>query len=195
MFAHIRGTLAALTASSAIIDVNGVGFRLGMSTLNLASLGQLGSQVTVFTYLIVRDDALELYGFIDEDEREMFERLLSVSGVGPKVALSALSTFSAPTLQQLIIDEDVKRLSTVSGMGKKTVQRLILELKGNLVDLGEATSLAGGRMATNTQVVEALSGMGFTRNEIELAQQGYDGLPDDVAARIRFALQRLGGRP
>jgi Holliday junction DNA helicase RuvA len=195
MFAHIRGTLAAIDANTAIIDVNGVGFKLGMSTLSLAALGPLGSEVTAYTRLIVRDDALDLYGFIEPSERELFERLLSVTGVGPKAALSALSSFAAQTLQQLIIDEDVKRLTTIPGLGKKTAQRLILELRGVLVANEEKTVLdpAADGKPVSRQVADALQGMGFTRSEIELASQGYDGPPDDVAARVRHALKRLGG--
>ena len=198
MFAQIRGRLVSIDAATAVIDVNGIGFELGMSTISLAALGPLGTELTVYTSLIVRDDSLDLYGFIDVDERGLFERLLTVSGVGPKVALSALSTFNASSLEHLIIEEDVKRLSTIPGMGKKTVQRLILELKGSLVAMEEASyATAGGNgpVAVLPQVTEALAGMGFTRSEIELALRGYDGPEDDVAERVRYALQRLGGRP
>ena len=193
MFAQLRGILADRDETTVTIDVGGVGFAVGMSTLSLAALGPLGSEITVFTELIVRDDALDLYGFLDQNERNLFQRLLSVSGVGPKLALSALSSFDAATLQQLIITEDVKRLTTVSGLGKKTAQRLILELKGTLVATTEPNHTTGSEAnAESRQVTSALLGMGFSPAEIELAVQGYSG-SSDVAAQLRYALQRLGG--
>jgi len=195
MFAFIRGKLAAIDANTAIIDVNGVGFKLGMSTTALSALGTTGNEVTVFTHLIVRDDALDLYGFSDQPEHDMFERLISVSGVGPKVALSALSSFNAASLQQLIIEEDIKRLTSIPGLGKKIAQRLVLELKGTLAGTGDtATPGIGVKSSSATaQVNEALLGMGFTKTEIELASKGYDGPTDDVGEQVRFVLQRLGG--
>ena len=195
MFAFLRGTLAGIDTNTAVIDVNGVGFKLGMSNIALTALAPIGSTVTVFTLLIVRDDSLDLYGFIDSREREFFERLIAVSGVGPKVALSALSTFNPDTLMSLIIEEDVKRLTTVSGLGKKTAQRLILELKGTLAAMDEPVTGAAGQISRNSviaQVTEALLGMGFTRQEIEVANRNYSG-QESVEERMRYALQRLGG--
>ncbi|MCL1879318.1 MAG: Holliday junction branch migration protein RuvA [Actinomycetia bacterium] len=196
MFAFIRGRLVCRDAASAVIDVNGIGFRLGMSTLALAALGAEGSETTIHTSLIVRDDSLQLYGFIDPCEQELFERLLGVSGIGPKVALSALSAFSAASLELLIVEEDVKRLSGIPGIGKKTAQRIILELRGTLS--GQQGSPVGGTSAGQgagpaAQVTEALLGMGFTSREIGLAMQGYDGGATDAAELLRFALKRLGG--
>lgn len=194
MFAQLRGTLLSIDTSTALIDVQGIGFQVGMPTLDLAALGPVGSEQIIYTTLIVRADALELYGFIDLAERELFNRLLQVSGVGPKLALSALSSFSAGALQQLIIDEDVKRLTTISGLGKKTAQRLILELRGTLVaaDEGFAANL-NSRSSVDAEVNEALLGMGFSKAEIELASRGYDGPADNPSEQILYALKRLGG--
>jgi len=195
MIAQLHGIVVAFNTSGAVIEVGGVGFRLGMSTMSLAALGALQTEVTVYTTLIVRQDALDLYGFMTPAERDLFERLITVSGIGPKVAISALSTFTSDVLQQLIIDEDVKRLTTISGLGKKTAQRLILDLRGTLVateddsleNLGQINPIA-------TQVNEALSKMGFTRSEIETALQGYQaaGTVEDAGEWLRYALQRLG---
>jgi Holliday junction DNA helicase RuvA len=180
VIAYLKGRLVAMDSSSAILEVNGVGFRLGMSTLALAALEPIGSELTIFTKMIVREDAMTLFGFANLAEQEMFERLLTVSGVGPKVALSALSTFPAETIQKLILDEDVKRLSTISGLGKKTAQRIILELAGVLAssaaEVAEGVATAGGKQSSvsvSAQVLEALIGMGFTSSEAELAIQGY----------------------
>ncbi|MCL2632492.1 MAG: Holliday junction branch migration protein RuvA [Coriobacteriia bacterium] len=195
MFAHLHGTLTSVDANGAVIDVNGVGFKLGMSALSVASLGAPGTTITVYTCLIMRNDAMDLYGFIDTAERELFERLISVSGVGPKVALSALSSFNSVALQQMIIDEDVKRLTSIPGLGKKTAQRMILELRGSLVALDDEsyTKLAAASKSVSAQVTDALLGMGFTKREIELASVGYEGPNYSVEEHIRFALQRLGG--
>lgn len=194
MFDFISGTFVSIEAGYVVVDVNGVGFKLGMSTISLAALTSIGSKITVYTVLIVRDDALDLYGFIDAAEREMFERLISVTGVGPKVALSALSSFNSKTLQQLIVNEDIARLTTISGLGKKTAQRLILELRGTLVALdNDDAVVATNKNTASQQVIDALSGMGFTRKEIELASIGYQGSPDDFEGYVRFVLQRLGG--
>ncbi|MCL2137238.1 MAG: Holliday junction branch migration protein RuvA [Coriobacteriia bacterium] len=195
MFAHVRGTLISIEANNAVIDVNGIGFKVGMSSIALSSLGPVGSTVTIYTSLIVRSEALDLYGFQDSQERGLFERLISVSGVGPKVALSALSSFNSASLQQLIIDEDVKRLTTIPGLGTKTAQRLILELKGSLVatDQGIGQDGQANKTAVSAQVTEALLGMGFTKQEVELASKDYQGSADNVTEHIRFILQRLGG--
>jgi len=195
MIAYLKGRLASIESSSAVIEVAGIGYRLGMPTLTLAALGPIGSELTVHTSLIVRDDSLALYGFAAESELRMFERLLTVSGIGPKVALSALSSFSAENLEQIIVDEDVKRLSSISGLGKKTAQRIILELAGALAS-AEAQEGAGsgavGVASAGKQVTQALLGMGFTAAEIDLALQGYEGQRDDVTALMRHALKRLG---
>lgn len=200
MIAYLRGRLASVGSASAVIEVAGVGYRLGMPTLDLAALGPVGSEITVYTSMIVRDDALLLYGFASEPELQMFERLLTVSGVGPKVALSALSSFAPEALEQLIVDEDVKRLSSVSGLGKKTAQRLILELAGVLsTRLADAAAEAAGASGGNggpalarKQAIEALMGMGFTSAEADLALKSFDGAGDDVAGMLRHALKRLG---
>lgn len=195
MIAQIRGTLISVSDGSAVVDVNGIGLTLGMSSVALAGLGPLGSEVTMLTRLIVREDALDLYGFSQEAERGLFERLLTVSGIGPKLALSALSCFSADILQQLIVDEDVKRLTTIPGLGKKTAQRLILDLRGSLVaaDQDGRPAAASQPPSAADQAAEALLGMGFTRQEVDLAMSGYTGLADDVSESLRYALQRLGG--
>jgi Holliday junction DNA helicase RuvA len=192
MIAFLRGELAALDSTGVVIDVGGVGYRVGMSTLNLASMGERGSEVMVHTTLIARDDSLALYGFLSMQEQLLFEKLITVSGVGPKVALSALSSFTAPALQQLIRGEDATRIATIPGIGKKTAQRIILELRGSLGDAEETSSAPRTAVLGLMQATEALLGMGFTSSEIELALKGYEGADDDVSALIRFGLKRLG---
>ena len=195
MFAHITGALSAIQPSTAVVDVGGLGFKLGMSANSLAALGPIGSDVKLYTSLIVREDALDLYGFIDVAERSLFEQLISVSGVGPKVALSVLSSFTPEDFQKSIIAGDAKRLTAVPGLGKKTAQRLILELEGTLVDF-ERTDVPGSKtrkVSASIQATDALLGMGFTKQEIELASKGYSGPDEDVEKQVRYILQRLGG--
>lgn len=192
MIAFLRGRLIGWDTSSALIDVNGVGYKLALSTQSLATLTEKGSEITILTSMIVRDDAIALFGFMNEDEQRLFEKLITVSGVGPKVALSALSTFNASTLQLLIAEEDVTRISSIPGIGKKTAQRIILELRGAL-DVRDLTSTAATAVPKLAiQAKEALLSMGFSAAEVELALKGYEGDADDVAAMIRFGLKRLG---
>jgi Holliday junction DNA helicase RuvA len=192
MIAFLRGRVVGYDAHSVVIDVGGVGYRVLLSTQSLAAISEKDGEVTILTSLITREDSMTLYGFVTEQEQQLFERLITVSGVGPKVALSALSVFNAATLQQVIVDEDVARVSTIPGIGKKTAQRIILELRG-VLDLREqrATS-AGAGPAAMTRATEALLGMGFTTTEVALALKGYEGDIDDVGALLRFGLKRLG---
>ncbi|WP_417353775.1 Holliday junction branch migration protein RuvA, partial [Gordonibacter pamelaeae] len=145
MIAFLKGRLAGKTAAAAFIDVNGVGYAVGMSQASLSKLPEAGASVEVHTYLQVRDDAIALYGFMTVEEKALFERLIGVGGVGPKVALAALSVFTPQALVAAIAAQDVAAVSKIPGVGKKTASRIILELKGSLdqglaslVDEGEA---------------------------------------------------------
>jgi Holliday junction DNA helicase RuvA len=192
MIAFLRGRVSGLDTHSVIIDVGGVGYRVLLSTQSLAAVGEKGSEVTVLTSLIVREDSMTLYGFTTEREQRLFEQLITVSGVGPKVALSALSAFSAEALHQLIVGEDVARISTIPGIGKKTAQRIILELRGALDSREPTAASAVAGPTAAAQATEALLGMGFTTVEATLALKGYEGKADDVAAMVRHGLKRLG---
>jgi Holliday junction DNA helicase RuvA len=191
VIAFLRGSVASWNATSAIIDVGGVGYRVMLSTQSLAAISERGNEVTVLTSHIVREDSVALYGFMTAQEQQLFERLITVSGVGPKVALSALSAFNAETLQQIIIAEDVARVSTISGIGKKTAQRIILELRGVLDAREPGTPETRAVPEATAQVTEALLGMGFTTAEVSLALKGYEG-DNDLGTLMRFALKRLG---
>ncbi|MDR1713966.1 MAG: Holliday junction branch migration protein RuvA [Coriobacteriales bacterium] len=193
MIARLRGRLVGWDATSAVIDVGGVGFKVGMSTLSLASLGEVGNEVTVFTTMIVREDAIALYGFGSEPEQQLFEKLITVSGVGPKVALSALGSFAPDNLKALILSEDAARIATIPGIGKKTAQRIILDLRGALDNIDSlGTSSLAATPSAAAQASEALLGMGFTAAEIDLALKGYAGQDTDVGSLIRHALKKLG---
>lgn len=194
LIAFLNGTLAGKTLTSAYIDVGGLGFEVGMSSISLSALPEVGQQVKVFTYLQVRDDGLSLFGFVTQEEKALFEKLITVSGVGPKVALAALSVYTPEKLADAIAAQDVSAVQKIPGVGKKTASRIILELKGSL-DQGlqslfdtEPASAASAAFDTAT---EALLSMGFTSAEVELALEGAPENGTD-SALLQYALKRLG---
>jgi Holliday junction DNA helicase RuvA len=190
MIAHVTGRVASKSATSCVVAVSGVGLRLFMSTTALAHLPAEGDDVTVFTHLHVREDELSLFGFESLEEQEVFERLITVSGVGPKVALAALSALSPSALVEAIAREDDALIATVPGIGKKTAQRVIIELKDKIgaPDLSARTASRGA----SAEATDALASMGFSSAEVAVALQGYDG-PDDAQQLLRYGLRRLGG--
>lgn len=197
MIAFLDGTVAAVVPpATAYINVNGVGYAVAMPGSDLSKLA-VDQPARVLTYLSVSDNGIGLYGFLSEDEKVMFERLITVSGVGPKVALAALSTFAPRELADAIAAQDTARVSHIPGVGKKTAQRIILELKGSieqgmdsLFGTAEAESAASAALRGAT---EALLAMGFTSAEAEVALKG---APEGAAepALLQYALKRLGSR-
>lgn len=204
MISQLSGVLVEAVPSAIVIDVHGVGFELGISGTTAASLPPVGEEVRVYARMVVREDSCTLFGFASKDERTMFDRLVSVSGVGAKLALAILSTFSVGQLYTVVMAEDAKAMATVSGVGKKTAQRLILELKSvfakdkSLVaaevpnvalPLDVAASQASSAIDDATA---ALLSMGFTPAEVTLALEGYDGAGMRVEDLLGAALRRLG---
>jgi Holliday junction DNA helicase RuvA len=191
MIAQVTGTVAAKSATSCVIAVGGIGLRLHMSTNSLSHLPAEGDEVTVFTHLHVREDELSLFGFESTEEQELFEKLITVSGVGPKVALSALSALSADQLAGAVAREDDALIATVPGIGKKTAQRIIIELKDRIV-ASESGVRAGLRGRASAEAADALQAMGFSSAEVAVALKGYEGR-DDAQAIVMYGLKRLGG--
>jgi Holliday junction DNA helicase RuvA len=192
MIAFLTGRVAAKMPTFALIEVGGVGFKLAMSTPSLAALPAEGDEVTVYTHLHVREDDLSLFGFESDEERALFERLITVSGVGPKVALAVLSSLRPDTLKRALATEDVALLSSVSGIGKKTAQRLIIELKDKLDLLDLPLAGGGPEQAAAATARDALLSMGFSPAEAAAALQG---APADSSAEqlLKLALKALGG--
>lgn len=193
MIAFLRGRVAARSVSGVTIDVGGIGYRVSMSTASLAAMPSEGGEVTVLTHLQVREDEMSLFGFATADERSLFEQLITVSGVGPKVALAALSAMPPGALAEAIVAEDAATIATVPGIGKKTAQRVVLELKDKL---GLPEGLGGPARKADPGAVaearEALLSMGFSAGEIAAAMKGHtEG--SDSSALLRHALKRLGG--
>jgi len=195
MIAFLTGRVAGKTLTHALIEVHGVGYQLAMSTGSLAALPTDGGDVTVHTYLYVREDELSLFGFESPAERKAFELLIRVNGVGPKVALAALSTLSPEQLGAAVASDDIAMISSVPGVGAKTAQRIILDLKDK-IGAGEAGRLgsADGRTAptATSEATDALLGMGFSAAEAAAALKGYEGAAGDAQALLRHALMRLG---
>ena len=192
MIASIHGVLEARRADSAIIRVGGFSLRIFTPSSTLSRLGEPGAEVSLYTHFLVREDAMALYGFTGEEERDAFEKLITISGVGPKIALALLSMMDARTLFKAIEDEDQQRLGMVPGVGKKLAAKLVLELKGklpSLVALGGASALSpGGKI--QSEVLEALMGLGFSAAE---AQAALLKIPQDrpmtLEEQITYALR------
>ena len=186
MIARLRGTPVVRGADTVVLDVSGVGYLLH-ATPRVVRAARDGEEVTVETYLHVREDALQLFAFADLAERELFEHLLSVSGVGPKVALSIVSGSSPQELHRAIVLEDTARFQAIPGIGKKTAQRVVLELKEKLAaDVGPIpiTAARGAESVARDALVE----LGFSPAEAEQALAATDPeLPPEE--RVRHALR------
>lgn len=193
MISFLRGTIAYKGIDEVVIDVEGVGYSLLMSVKGIASLPEVGKNARVLTRLHVREDAMILYGFGSAEEKQLFEQLITVTGVGPKVALAVLSTYEPKEAIQAIANQDEKTIQAVPGVGKKMASRIILELKEKFKSTTE-TNLFSQPVKENPSVkgaTEALLSMGFSSTETELALKG---APDDASesALLRYALRRLG---
>ncbi|MHB1324742.1 MAG: Holliday junction branch migration protein RuvA [Thermoleophilia bacterium] len=194
MIASLTGQIRSRDAEGIVLDVGGVGYRVAMPARSLDRLD--GSrEVFVHTYLHVREDVMCLYGFIETDERDFFELLKSVSGVGPKVAIGILSAYGPADLRRAVFNRDVAVFQSISGIGKKTAERLVLELKDKVGELGAASAAsmeAGGGSNGSYQLArEALVSLGYNFVEAETALAGAD--PDtDVEQLVRGALKKIG---
>lgn len=188
MIGRLRGQVVAVHPDRTVLDVGGVGYEMVMTPKALASLPIVGESAVVHTHLHVREDAMTLYGFVDEGDRDVFRVLLGASGVGPRVALAMLGVFSADALRRVVTAEDVDALTQVPGVGKRTAQKIILDLKPRLADL-EAEILDGA--GAPAQVRQALENLGYGPTEIRQALDLIDGA-EPLAEQIRQALRELG---
>lgn len=190
MISSVRGPLLALAPDHAVVEAAGIGYRLNASTHTLAQAPELGSEWSLFTQLVVREDSMQLYGFAADDERELFKMLTQVSGVGPKVALAVLSSGSPREIRNALASEDTVRFQAVSGIGKRTAERLVVELKdraGALGALDEIVMSNGGDARTVAR--EGLLGLGYSLPEAESLLQQADGSTAEelISASLRVA--------
>lgn len=174
MIAYLEGKLIEKNPTHLILEVNGVGYSVNIPVSTYSNLGEVGEMVKVLTYQHVREDELKLYGFSTKPEKELFELLISVNGVGPRLALSILSCVSVNQFQRSVLQEDLDVLTTIAGVGKKKAQRLIVELKEKLskVDLGEKVELRAKEIVSipaQDEAISALVSLGYTKLEAKKA--------------------------
>lgn len=187
MIGRLRGTLVSVGVAGVVIDVGGVGYEAAMAPDAIAGLPPVGEEVVVHAHLHVREDDMSLYGFAAPAERDLFRVLISASGVGPRVALALLATLGADHLRRAILREDTGALSTAPGVGKRSAQKIILELRPKLAD-SEAEAVA----ATGPgQVREALEQLGYRSDEINQVVSGLDPALA-VEQQVKAALKALG---
>ena len=193
MIGRLRGQIAQISPQQLLIDVGGVGYEVEISLNTFAALADIKSEAVVFTHLVVREDAQLLFGFSSTDERELFRTLIKVNGVGPKMALAILSGLDASSFAACILDGDVKTLTGLPGVGKKTAERLIIEMRDKV------TTLAGEQRPENDAVTAniaddaeaALIGLGYRPQEAALALSKLEDPGQDLEALIKQALKIL----
>jgi Holliday junction DNA helicase RuvA len=194
MIASVRGEVLEVALDHAVIEAAGVGYRVNATPSTLATL-RSGAEARLITAMIVREDSMTLYGFCDADNRDLFQTLLSVSGVGPRLAMATLAVHDATALRQALADGDVTALTRVPGIGKRSAERMVLELRdkvGSVAGSGAAPAVNGH--AVRTPVVEALVGLGFAVKQAEDATDKVLAADRDASTStaLRAALALLG---
>ena len=195
MIAHLRGTLLEKQPTRLVIEVGGVGLEVLVPVPTVQSVGKVGETVSLHTVLVVREDALTLYGFSEAPERALFMKLLTVSGIGPKTALGALSGTSVAELVAAIRDGNLAVLTGLQGIGKKTAERMSVELRDSLLEF-EAAASAGAGDATRNDAVGALVSLGYNRSAAQaVVDEILRGAKVQAAEElVRRALARLSKR-
>lgn len=178
MYYYIKGTLVQKSDNYIVVDANGIGYMINTSLTTLSSVGASGSEVTIYTYLNVREDAMELYGFSAQEEKNMFIHLISVSGVGPKAALNMLSVASPAKLAAAVVTNDVKTITKASGVGPKLAQRVILELKDKLkteeLGIEEDMDVSLDMSDNRSEAISALVVLGYSSQDAQKAVSKVD---------------------
>lgn len=197
MYYYISGALVTASDGIAVIDNNGIGYQLTVSDKTIGKLLASDGNVKLYTHLVTREDSSELFGFYDTEERRMFQMLITVSGVGPKVAVSILSELSPEKFAMAVISNDPKAISAAQGIGLKTAQKIILELQDKMKKSGATKSAPSLRISDSpassddlSAAAEALMVLGYTRNE---AYSALEGIPSETALEdmIRLGLKKL----
>lgn len=200
MIAYLKGTVIKAGGEYIIVEVAGIGYKVYVPSSIFARLPAAGGEAQVHTYLHVREDAMQLYGFLEQEELELFERLLQVSGIGPKVALTILSAMPAASFRVAVINEQLSALTAIPGIGKKTAQRMVIELKDKLIktargEVEAAPAAAAGGHESSDEAWQALVALGYTAGEAQRAVRKIamaTGAPESVQELIRLALRELG---
>lgn len=201
MIAYLRGIVAEVTESRLVLDVNNVGYQIFITSRDAAEMPGRGEEVRIHTFLNVKEDAMQLFGFLSEDDLEIYKLLLTVNGIGPKAALGVLSVLTADDLRFAVLSDDAKAIAKAPGIGNKTAQKLILELKDKL-SLEEAfeRKLDGGSASVGvpmdsdakTEAVQALSALGYSNSDALKAVRRANITEDmDVETILKLALKQI----
>ena len=194
MIASLHGTVESIGSDWAIINVNGIGLQVYMPTSTLGILGTIGQETHLNTHLVMREDSIALYGFASANELELFQTLIGVSGLGPRLALAALSAMSVEQMMMAIATGNTALLTVIPGIGKKMAERLVLELKDK-IGAGLLATPAAQLAQENTDVLAALTSLGYSVSE---ASQAVSTLPASsklsLEEKVKLALQYFGGR-
>ncbi len=196
MISFLKGKIANITENSVVIDVNGFGMNVFMSANDISKIGSIGSDVNVNTYFHVRDEQPELYGFISQDSLSFFHKLISISGIGPKAAVSILGTLTAQELSLAIICDDFKTITRAPGVGAKMAQRIILELKGKIstedaIISKEPMVSQKANLRSDTEAVNALIALGASPSEAQKTIMQIDTNGMTAEDIIKEALRRM----
>jgi len=191
MLAHLEGKILYKDLKSIVLDVNGVGYKIAVTPDILFEINKKNAEkISLWTYLVVREDALNLYGFQNKEDLDFFELLISISGIGPKTAMGVLSVAGIPTLKRAISSGDTSHLTKVSGIGRKIAEKIVLELKDKV------GSFAGkdetGEMQNESDAIEALRALGYSERD---AREALKKVPKEVEGaqnKIKYALKNLG---
>jgi len=197
MIHRLRGTLVEKDPEGVVLDVSGVGYRAAASLATLRALPSLGEECVIHTRMVVREDAMLLFGFATKEERSAFDALTAVSKIGPKLALAVLSSMSPPQIAEAVARGDVLKFASVPGLGRKSAERLVLELKGKDIAVfapePAISADGGGGGGPYMEAREALAGLGYS---LEEAEKALNNIPpqDTVEKYIKEALRRIGSR-
>lgn len=190
MIAHLKGKIIHIGERFAVIETGGVGYKVSIPSESLQTIAKISGEVEVWTYLAVRENALDLYGFRDKTELDFFELLITVSGIGPKTALSILSVTTINNLRQAIGSGETSHLTKISGIGKKVAEKIVLELRDK-IDFLESEK-DSGNMRDESDALEGLQALGFSERE---AREALKKLPKEISKpsdKIKQALKLLG---
>lgn len=201
MIAYVKGIVADIAQDNVVIDVNGIGYNVKISANTVSAIPEIGEEIKMYTYTLVREDAFLLYGFLTRDELEIFKKCITVNGIGPKGALAILSVLDADTLRFAILSGDAKAIAKAPGIGAKTAERLILDLKDKIsledtLISKEATGYSGGRTSEENaavqEAIEALVALGYGQGD---SMKAVKSIPDrdtlDAGTLLKLALKNM----
>lgn len=202
MIAYVKGSVEDISEDNAVIDVGGIGVNVRISADTAARLPGIGEPAKLYTYMSVREDAMQLFGFLSRNDLEIFKRCITVNGIGPKGALAILSVLDADSLRFAILSGDVKAITKAPGIGTRTAERLILELKdkikvedtqiGGEIESARASSLGTADSPQKREAVEALVSLGYGQTESVKAVNAIEGIEDmDSGAVLKAALKKM----